>query len=293
MIAVDKRYIPDERLVEKQPTRENFIKQRTKQIDLFLQKEVQAENEPYEYRVLPLTDDPFNNNLPSYFYPSIGGYSGAKLSIYADDVIDPSGPMFTNGQLNLGLMGMLNGKYLKYSPNFSNPDLEMIYNDADGAVFENKKTLPKAFFADSVSTTEFADEAYQFLFSDVDAKAHSIVETTDALEFSKDSTASAVVSKYGPREIEIKSSSMDDGFMILSEIYYPKGWKAFIDEKETEIYKTNYLLRGIQVPAGEHTISFQYNPKSYIMGSWIARISNIIILLIGVAAFLDSRKKKE
>jgi len=81
---------------------------------------------------------------------------------------------------------------------------------------------------------------------------------------------------------------------VFSEIYYPAGWTAYIDGNETEIYKTDYLLRSIVVPPGHHKVEFKFHPASYYTGKNISIAANsvvVLILLIGVGGFYYKKKK--
>ena len=83
--------------------------------------------------------------------------------------------------------------------------------------------------------------------------------------------------------------------MFLSEVYYPAGWKAYIDGNETEIYKTDYLFRSILVPKGKHKIEFKFYPETYYFGKKISIGSNIVLIAIfgvGLAGFFINRKKQ-
>ena len=89
----------------------------------------------------------------------------------------------------------------------------------------------------------------------------------------------------------MKTDRKTDGFLVLSEIYYPAGWKAFIDGKEVPILKTNYVLRGLSVPAGSHTVTLTFNPSSYTLGSTVAWITTILIYLIGILGVVQYYRK--
>ena len=84
------------------------------------------------------------------------------------------------------------------------------------------------------------------------------------------------------------SDSKTDKFAVFSEIYYPKGWKAYIDEKETPILKTNYVLRGLQIPAGKHTIKFIFKPETIAKGNKLSMIGSILFYIAVLGGFLWS-----
>ena len=93
--------------------------------------------------------------------------------------------------------------------------------------------------------------------------------------------------------INYQFQSASNQFAVFSEVYYDRGWKAFIDGKETPIVKTNYVLRGLAVPAGKHTIEFRFEPKSYIMGHRITAICQILLLVFfAVGIFMEYRQRK-
>ena len=101
----------------------------------------------------------------------------------------------------------------------------------------------------------------------------------------KDSTATITLTENMNDRMSYKSSSKTNGFAVFSEVYYPNGWKAFIDGKETPIAKVNYVLRGLSIPAGEHTIEFTFKPSSYYTGdriSLVVGIISILVLLYGI-----------
>jgi uncharacterized membrane protein YfhO len=98
--------------------------------------------------------------------------------------------------------------------------------------------------------------------------------------FEKDSSAMIKLTKYGLNDLAFESTNSKDGYAVFADIYYPLGWKAYIDGKETEIVKTNYLLRGLMVPAGNHKIEFKFHPETYFKWKTPSLISSILILLI-------------
>ncbi|MFN1836176.1 YfhO family protein [Balneola sp. MJW-20] len=281
MISVDKRYIPERVIVSGNVSPERTLESQKRDIDTYIQDNIMSEQE-YPNRVLPLLDNAFNNATPSYFYPSLGGYTGAKLSVI-QDVIDQNGPLFQGPQgLNTQLLSLLNVKFMTYQDGLNLTGFSTAYQGQSGTVYENENLFPKAFFVDSVITVQEPAEAYSYLSpGKADLSKTAIVETTEELSSFADSTANAVVTYYTGPEIDIETRRDKPGFLVISEIWYPAGWKATIDGKPSELYKTDYLLRGIPVSAGAHKISLRFEPDSYSLGVKLSWASLIIQLILG------------
>ena len=113
--------------------------------------------------------------------------------------------------------------------------------------------------------------------------------------YKKDSSANIKLINYKPNYLEYTSNSKVDQLAVFSEIYYDKGWDAFIDGKLSPYFRANYVLRAMKIPAGKHTIKFQFKPKSYIIGNNISIVSSsiLILLLIGIFANEFLRKKEK
>ena len=97
--------------------------------------------------------------------------------------------------------------------------------------------------------------------------------------YSTDSMDYISMTKYGTKEIRYKSNSKHPGFAVFSEIYYPEGWVCTIDGKEMEYCNVNYVLRGLQVPAGSHEIVWRFEPKSFNQGTLLSKIGSVVLLL--------------
>lgn len=282
MISVDKRYIPENNIVDGNVDAQKVIEAQRRDIDTYIQDRV-SQNTTYPYRVLPLLDNPFSNAIPSYFYPSIGGYSGVKLSIVQDVMYSDNGPLnLQSPTFNPQLLDLLNVKYVTYTQNLPLPGFKQVFKGQKGVVFENENVLPKAFFVDSLIITQDPKTAFNYLKpGQLNVAKTAVVETTQPLSATQDSSSSVKVTTYNAAEISLKTNRNQPGFLVLSEIYYPAGWHATLDGKEIPIYKTDYLLRGMQVPAGEHTLTLRFEPTSYTIGVTLAWIS--LIIQIGLA----------
>ena len=119
----------------------------------------------------------------------------------------------------------------------------------------------------------------------VDARfSKQIIDSLD------NTAANIVLIVYKPNYLQYNSSSTNDGIAIFSEIYYSKGWNAYVDNKLTPHFRANYVLRGMQVPAGNHTIEFKFEPPSYFTSEIVAYVSSIILLLLlGFVSYKEFR----
>lgn len=281
MVSVGKRYIPEYAFQDKIGDVGAVIEAGWRPVDTWLEQNVTTP-EGWEYRVLPLADNAFNNAKPAYFYPSLGGYTGAKLSVL-QDVVD--GALFsgTTG-VNLAVMSMLNVKYVTLGYPGQIPGFKQVAGfEGQGYVFENEAVLPKAWFVDSVMTVSSPQAAFDALNTVLgDGRGLAVVETSSPIEASP-AGGTVNVLEYGAHTIQLQTESTEAGFLVLSEIYYPAGWTATLDGADIPIHKTNYLLRGLEIPAGSHTVELTFEP------SWLSRAKTaalgahvlIFILVLG------------
>lgn len=289
MILVDKRYMNDDSLVDGNLAREDVIERQARELDRFIETNSTHE-EGWSYRTLPLLDNPFNNAIPAYFYPSIGGYSGAKLGYY-QDLIDGaifSGP---NG-INTGVLQMLNVKYISSSGPVQLPGFDTAFSDQQGTVIENLDVLPKAWFVDSVETLSSEPDILQRISGDFDAESEAYITTTLASAPAADTTASATVTEYGPNRISLDISRSEPGFLVLGEIWYPPGWTATLNGEVTDIIRTNYVLRGFEIPSGDHELVLTLEPAWYTIGNWLSNAGTLALFGTGIfGAFIFFRKE--
>ncbi|HTN17198.1 MAG TPA: YfhO family protein, partial [Chitinophagaceae bacterium] len=254
--------------------------------------EILKDKDPY-YRVLDLSRNTYNDAVQSYHHKVVGGYSAVKMESY-QDLID----VHLSGPFNSEVLNMLNTKYI-------------IFNGGQNgeAVFQpNPGAAGNAWFVSAVKYVDNADEEMKSM------NAPSLGDTTkggwkatqtaiirknfaaqlgNANSFVKDSTASVKLDKYGLNEISFVSSNNNPGLAVFSDVYYDKGWKAYVDGKETPIVKADYILRAVQLPAGNHKIEFKFHPDTYYNYNSYAMISSILLyLLFGAALFMAFRKPK-
>ena len=234
----------------------------------------------------------------SYFHKSVGGYSAVRPRRF-DQLFD------YNVEKNINELGSsIDFQTLSFTK--SNPVLDMlnvkyvIVPTGQGDVpITNPFANGNAWFVSKIKVVKSADEEMKALDS-LDVANEAVVDTFEdngkyfkgGFISSKDSTASIQLKLHKPNHLIYSSENSKNGFAVFSENYYENGWKATIDGNETKIYRVNYVLRGLQIPAGKHTIEFKFEPQVVKTGSTSALISSIVmLLLIGVGIYLERKKK--
>ncbi len=234
------------------------------------------------YRVLNLTKDVFNDALTSYFHNSIGGYNPAKLAIYQDIITYQ-----LSNKLNINVLNMLNTKYV-------------INRDQQGAevVQVNPGNLGACWFVKHIAFVKDDAAAMRALDDNNPADTAIVIESEkNKIVFmpAADSSAKIQLVKNDNDIITYTSQSNSNQFAVLSEIYYQRdGWKAYIDDKETPIVRTNYVLRGVPVPAGNHSIRFEFKPASFYNSEIIAIVTSAVVwLMLGVVLFWFVKRRSK
>jgi hypothetical protein len=258
-------------------------------------REIMADREP-GFRVLN-TQDPFNEAYTSYFHRSIGGYHAAKLRRY-QDVIDRYLSRF-----HPAVLGMLNTKYF-------------IVNDPESGartVERNGEAFGAAWFTDDVTLVDGAQAELDALESTdlrrvavVDRRFANVVDaagdesaqdgsTTNSESAQDGSTGAGIVEliEYSPNYLKYETLSTAQKVVVFSEIYYDKGWKAFIDGMEVPYFRADYILRAMVVPAGEHTIEWRFRAPRFALVEGITLACSIAILLWLVAEVIGAAVVKK
>jgi hypothetical protein len=238
-----------------------------------------------DYRVLNLTVNTFNDASTSYFHKSLGGYHGAKLRRYQeliDEGIQKDVQVFARNMNtdSTSVLNMLNTKYIIVPDDKRQP-----------AVFPNPKALGNAWFVNGVTLVDNADAELSAIkkFNPHETAIVNKKFAEELKEFTpkRDSSDVIQMETYVPNDLVYKYKSKNNGLAVFSEIYYPKGWNAYVDGKLTSHFQTDYVLRAMILPAGIHKVEFKFEPKVYRIGEKISLISSILLILvvIGLAAF--------
>ena len=275
LFQVNVKYLKSDSFVEANENENVFA---LNPLDIALKKDTT------QYRVLDIRggiNNAFNGGaLIAYHHKTVGGYNPAKLSIY-QDLIENQWYKFPNC---MPTMNMLNTKYV-------------ISGDPALDTIANKMALGNVWFVKGVQYEKGPAEVMKRL-DNFNPKDTAIIEQKDKIENLNDiqvddSAQIALVNNIND-EVNYKSSSSKKQLAVFSEIYYKQGWKAYIDNVEAPILKTNYVLRALVVPAGNHNIRFEFKPTT-ISTSIVASTFASILLWLSIAAMLviDYKNKQK
>ena len=275
MFTINRRFINDSSFDKKKKIEHPYTKSVADKAIL--------EDKTLDYRVLNL-GNPFNDGATSYFHKSIGGYHSAKLGRYQDLInyrLQPEiNDIINSLQKNRGadinevmaknaVINMLNTKYIIYTP--------------QARPIVNRFANGNAWFVNNYQLVENANEEIDAL-ADIDTKKTAVIdkrfnEQLKSFTITPDSTASIRLNAYQPNHLTYESQTQSEQLAIFSEIFYPKGWNAYVDGKLADYFRADYTLRAMLIPAGKHQIEFKFKPKAYYTGEKIAFIGSIILIL--------------
>lgn len=254
-----------------------------------------------DYRVLNLSTSTFNDAATSYYHKSIGGYHGAKLKKYQEIIdfhLDKEINGFYDG-LNtaiqndslmrihmaaLGVLNMLNTKYVIV------PAKDQVF------AIPNPQANGNAWFVKNIKTVANADSEIVALYN-INTKREAVIQQknkeTIAATDNYGNDGKITLQSYKPNDLVYETDNKEKGFAVFSEIYYPKGWNAYVDGNLTPYTCVNYILRGMELPAGKHKVEFKFEPQIYKTGNTIALIGSILVLLVvGVSLYFAGKKKE-
>ena len=238
-------------------------------------------NDEDHFRIFP-ADELASNKFSYWNLESIGGYRPIKLRIY-QDLMDAKG--FSRPHI----LDMLNVKYVLTRKKINNPNFSPV-KDVPG-IYKNKNVLPKAWIVGNVRSVETQRESLmETLLNGFDPTNSAIVVQYKGEPIPENAIGTVIVKSKTENKIELISKSETGGLLVLSEIYYKPGWKAFVNGEETPIYQTNHILRSIKIPPTESDILFKYDDSSWKQTRILSRVSFLAILL-GLG-FIFWREKK-
>jgi len=174
------------------------------------------------------------------------------------------------------LISLLNVKYILSNNYFPTKSIYKLVYDNELKIYLNKNFLPRAFLINHVVPGLNQKQIFSYLKSDSfnpnkEAVVEGITNTTISKlnNVHKHGTSIATIRQYQSDKVIIDTKTDSPKLLVLIDLYYP-GWKAYVDGKETHIYPTNYIMRGIFIPKGYHKVEFIYRPKSFLIGAIIS-----------------------
>lgn len=269
LVSVDKRYV------------NNADFQNAREIEKpFAPSEIDQEilKDKSHYRVANFIVDPMNDGSTSYFHNSIGGYHAAKMERY-QELFD-----FQISKNNIEVLNMLNTKYFVFEDGSQRETVQ-----------QNPSPNGNAWLVNTIKIVENANEEILVLDS-LKTKAEAVIDKRFVSEGFKtnypiDSSATIQLTSYALNNLVYDFNASTNQFAVFSEIYYKDGWNAYIDGKLTPYYRVNFILRGLEIPKGNHKIEFKFEPTVIKQGSTITLISYGLLMIIFVGWFFVDRKK--
>lgn len=245
------------------------------------------------YRIFPL-----NTQIKgrwAYYHQTIEGYHGAKLKRYQEVLDNCIYALLKEGKVNWNVIDMLNVKYILFDQMLPFPNLKNVYQSDQEKLytFENLTVLPRAWFVKNLLVEKDPKKIWATLNSSTFNPATTAIveESVKGTEATDKNTVE--LKKFDLQDLQFDLYTDKPAFLTVSEIYYPAGWNAYIDGKQTPIYATNYILRGLVVPAGNHVLEMKFEPKSYSLSIKLSLIGIMLSLLaVLVGAFLVLKKKQ-
>lgn len=251
-------------------------------------------NDPEPFRILPLNAKSSQNWYACFDISSILGYHPAKLEIY-QDLIDDGGPVGiskTLSQGNFNIIDMLNVKYVVADREIAVGPLETVLRGPE-TIMRNNASLPRMWFVDRIRAIPDEDAHLQAMADPAWNPGEEALLFEDPGALDPGSGGTATLTEYRPREIRATVDSPGNSLLVLSEIYYPPGWRAWIDGRPAKILRADYVLRALVVPPGSHEIRMRYDPPTFRAGVMISGTTYTVLLVgLGVSLLFARRKRR-
>lgn len=292
--GVDKRYLNDSHFIRQHEFQNQFAE---RPVDTY----ILADEDP-NYRVLDLSVNTFNDAHTSYHHKTIGGYSPAKLQRYQDLIeyyISPEMDRMIrdiNGAMGTAQTVADLEQALQTYPILSMLNTRYVIINGNSAPLYYAGALGNAWFVQDVVWANNPNEEIETLGT-LNPATTAVLSTQGMGENAEPKdirTGEGLIylTEYAPNALRYVSESNEGGLGVFSEIYYPNGWKAFVDGEEVPVLRANYVLRAIEIPAGRHEITFRYDPPVFKTGKILSRVSSILIFALLALALLQYARQQ-
>ena len=192
-------------------------------------------------------------------------------------------------QNNMEIFNMMNVKYV-IQKDEQQRDIPLQNDEANGNAWFVSKVLQVNNADDEMKALKGFKSKEQAVFNVTDFSSLSVKEA-----YKVDSLSHINLIEYKPNYLKYESENKADGLAVFSEVYYPHGWHVFIDGVEVPHFRVDYILRGLEIPKGKHSIEFKFIPEVVSKGSTLALISSILMLIaaLGVGGYQFRTSRKE
>jgi hypothetical protein len=230
-------------------------------------------------------------NLPAYYFlENVGGYHSAKVRVFQDilDVVEGGSTSQIQSPL---LWNMLNVKYLIVGREIGGAQPAFRSQQTGQLVYVNPGYLQRAYFVDTLKISKGLDILKAMKNQEFNPANVAFMEKDPGFKIDiADSTTKVQFLGKENEYLKLKATASGNNLLFLSEIYYPPGWKAYIDGKETTIFKTNYAFRSVLVPKGEHIVEFKFRSEKFELGRSLSLSANILtVLLVAIGLFFERK----
>ena len=272
--SIDKRYLNNDTFVDNSSTKNPIPMREVDQL-------IHLDKDP-SYRVMDLTTNPFSDAKASYYHKNFGGYHAAKLMRFQEILENQF-----NGAINEDVLDMFNVRYvITQDPSNGSEKIQRRSTASGNAWFVDKVTFVKDNAQEMQAISSFDPFKEAFVHEEFKDRL-----TTARL--GAPTNASIKLTSYHPDTLKYEYTAPNDVFAVFSEVYYDQGWKAYVDGKEVPIIRADYILRGLQLPGGNHSVEFVFDPPTMRISNTVSLIGSIILVLgLAGAIYYSNRKKK-
>ncbi|PRD46876.1 YfhO family protein [Sphingobacterium haloxyli] len=269
--SVDKRYLNNDSFVDERASNTRIPEREVDQL-IRMDKDL-------SYRVFDLTTNPFSDARASFYHKNLGGYHAAKLMRF-QEVLEHQ----FNGAVNEDVLDMFNVRYvITKNPENNAEQIKRRSTAAGNAWFVDRVTFVSSNAQEMQAISSFDPQKEAFVHEE-------FKHVLNTARLGKSENAEIKLVSYHPDTLKYEYTSPTDAFAVFSEVFYNKGWKAYIDGEEVPIVRADYILRALQVPGGNHTVEFIFAPKTMQISNVVSLIASILLVLgLGFAIWRGNR----
>ena len=245
---------------------------------------------------------PFANSGPMLGIPNIGAYDPFLQARWRNFIRSISGTEKFDSMVAGSILGLFYGDFTPLLKQLSTDDrllglasLRYTYSDQGTAV--NAQALPRAYTVHHYIKTDSEEQSLREIRANIATLHKSVIlenadpsfSVDDQLDGHDETPGSAEITRYTPNEVDLAVNVAHPALVVLTDAFYP-GWVAYVDGRETTIFRANSLFRAVEVPAGAHSVEFRFRPTSFYWGAAITLLT-LCFSLVLVATSHHSRKR--